>query len=124
MVTAVVLSFVIIMVIAMYVEAARRSRQVDSRVVAAPPSRRSVNPTVYVPPPKPPQAIPPALRAELDQTPEWWVGRYHELLEMIDAPVVLGETWEMHSANGDVVVAYDERGYPDCTCHRCRRICE
>lgn len=110
MVLGIFLSFVVIMLIAMYVEAGRRSRQVNLRSVAAPPS------------PEPPKAIPATLRAELDQTPQWWFTTFHQLLRSTGAEQVGGEEWELSTFSGPVYM-HREVGYPDCPCRDCRRIC-
>ena len=114
MVITAVLCFVVIMFIAMAIEAHRRSMKVDLR---------AVNPTVYVPPPKPPKAIPPSIRAELDDRPEYWDDRFHQLLANLDAASVVGERVETRSWGGGLVAVWEDRGYVDCPCRKCRRIC-
>lgn len=109
MVLSLALSFIAIMLFAMYIEAERRTRKVDLRVVAAPPS--------------PPKPITTMVRAELDDTPAYWDSRFHQLLESLDAPSVDGDEYDLYAFGGDLVRTYRERGYPDCPCPRCRRIC-
>lgn len=70
-----------------------------------------------------PVPMSPAIRAELDDTPAYWEHRFHQLLEGLGAPVVVGETWEFRTWANDVAYEYAERGYLDCPCTNCRRIC-
>lgn len=67
--------------------------------------------------------ITPALRAELDQTPQWWTERFHQVLAAIAAPSVVEDTYEVIAYSGDTVLAWEDRGYRDCPCSNCRRIC-
>lgn len=78
-------------------------------------------PRAVTPPPAPRQ-VSPALKAELDQTPEWWIDRFHKGLRATGAPHVGGEEWELHTFSGPVYM-HREVGYLDCPCHNCRRIC-
>ena len=121
----VILVYVIGMLVAMYIEYRRRlwltSRRSAPRrppIQGGQPRGGAGNSGAA------PVRIAPALKAELDQTPRWWEDAFHQLLEISDAPVVLGEKWEQHTWGGEAVFVYQERGYPECTCPNCRRICK
>jgi hypothetical protein len=95
-----------------------------------------VNPTVYTRPPKQgqqprggagssdaaPAKLSASLRAELEQTPQWWIDSFHQVLRASGAERVGGEEWELHTFSGPVYT-HREEGYVDCPCHNCRRIC-
>jgi hypothetical protein len=70
-----------------------------------------------------PKTIPPAIRAELDDKPEFWTERFHQLLAAVAAPSVVEDIYEVVAYSGDTVLAWESRGYRDCPCHTCRRIC-
>lgn len=67
-------------------------------------------------------SLSPALRAELEQTPQWWLDQYHQLLRATGAERVGGEEWEIATFSGPVYLHHEE-GYADCPCPNCRRIC-
>jgi hypothetical protein len=76
------------------------------------------------PAPERPLPLPAPLRAELDETPSWWTERFHQLLAAVSAPSVVEDVYEIVSYSGDTVLAWESRGYRDCPCHSCRRICQ
>lgn len=67
--------------------------------------------------------IPPAVRAELDDKPEFWDRRFHQLLAAVHAESVVGEQIDTYSWGGDLIMTWEDRGYVDCPCRKCRRIC-
>jgi len=87
------------------------------------PDRRPNRSAEVVPAQLEPVQITPALRAEFDETPSWWTERFHQLLAAVAAPSVVEDVYEMVSYSGDTVLAWESRGYRDCPCHSCRRIC-
>jgi hypothetical protein len=70
-----------------------------------------------------PAAVPASVREELDRTPTWWVRQFHELLRAADAPSAVGERIDTITWGGDVIATWEDRGFYDCPCPRCRRIC-
>lgn len=75
-------------------------------------------------------AIPLEIRQELDQSPEWWDGQFHQALEKAGAEKILDGDWtpeviEQHSADGRVVMHYtQEHPYEldGCICSHCEGI--
>jgi len=64
-----------------------------------------------------------AIRAELDQTEGWWFGLFHQLLDAVGAESIVGDTIEVTSWKGDTVMVWEDKGFVDCPCRNCRRIC-
>lgn len=78
-----------------------------------------------------PPKISPAIRAELDQTPEWWDKQFHDALLKVESPVLYGEPEyiEERSITGvrAVHMVYQASALQSCTCGSCtttRRSCD
>jgi hypothetical protein len=70
-----------------------------------------------------PAPVAPAVRAELEVTTTWWTGRFHQLLESVGAESVVGERIETRTWAGELAAVWEDRGWRDCPCPKCRRIC-
>jgi hypothetical protein len=74
--------------------------------------------------------ISPEIRAELDQSPEWWDERFHNLLVATDQPYLeYGEVEYIEERSlGEKSVVYTpiprQKAYLSCTCGQCRAIRE
>jgi hypothetical protein len=74
-------------------------------------------------PAEPPKPIPPSVRAELDDKPEFWLDRFHQALAAVGAESVVGERIETRTWANELVMVWEDRGYVDCPCSKCERIC-
>jgi hypothetical protein len=69
--------------------------------------------------------ISPEVRAELDETPEWWDKRFHEALRAVETPILHGEPEYFEERTLDGRVAWHQTfqavELPSCTCEDCKR---
>lgn len=121
MIASIVVAWVVIMLLAMYVESKRRERR-PNRLAVVPPKQGQQPIGGAGNSGAAPKPIPAALKAELDQTPQWWTDAFHQILRASGAEHVGGEEWELQTFSGPVFL-HREVGYVDCPCHNCRRIC-